>query len=135
MACFGSDQYLSLALVLGALCEPPFEPLESVDLKVLSYKTALLMTLAKSLAFELFPFSCPPFASSEQRRLHGLCLVHALRTYRTKDIQVAQACPFIFHQGCDGATDGTAASGNRSQASVFREKAVFLEKKESEDMS
>ncbi|XP_045544654.1 opsin-5 [Salmo salar] len=34
-----------LALVLYSLCEPPFELLESVDLKVLSYKTALLMAL------------------------------------------------------------------------------------------
>jgi hypothetical protein len=28
------------ALVLDALCEPLFKPLKSVDLKVLSYKTA-----------------------------------------------------------------------------------------------
>lgn len=32
-----------LALVLDTLYEPPFEPLESVDVEVLSYKTALLM--------------------------------------------------------------------------------------------
>ena len=35
-----------LALVLDAPCEPPFEPLESLDQEVLSYKTALLMALA-----------------------------------------------------------------------------------------
>lgn len=35
-----------LELVLRALGEPPFEPLESVDLKWLSFKTALLLALA-----------------------------------------------------------------------------------------
>lgn len=35
----------------------------------------------KSLAFEVFPFLPPPFASEEQQRLHALCLVQALRTY------------------------------------------------------
>lgn len=38
----------NLTLVLDALCEPLFEPLESVDLKVLSYKTALLMALVSA---------------------------------------------------------------------------------------
>ena len=37
-----------LPLVLDALYEPPFEPLESVDLKVLSYNTAVLMTFASA---------------------------------------------------------------------------------------
>lgn len=35
----------------------------------------------KSLAFEVFPFLPPPFASEEQQRLHALCLVQVLRTY------------------------------------------------------
>lgn len=34
-----------LTVVLGALCRPPFEPLESVDLKTLSLKTVLLVAL------------------------------------------------------------------------------------------
>ena len=34
-----------LAVVLGALCTPPFEPLESVDLRILSLKTVLLVAL------------------------------------------------------------------------------------------
>ena len=34
-----------LSVVLGALCGPPFEPLESVDLKILSLKTVLLVAL------------------------------------------------------------------------------------------
>ncbi|XP_065325845.1 uncharacterized protein LOC134621241 [Pelmatolapia mariae] len=37
-----------LSLVLEALCSPPFEPIESVDMKFLSYKTALLLTLASA---------------------------------------------------------------------------------------
>lgn len=37
-----------LALVLEALCGPPFEPIESVDMKFLSYKTALLLALASA---------------------------------------------------------------------------------------
>lgn len=35
-----------LALVLGALAHPPFEPLISVGLRELSLKTVLLLTLA-----------------------------------------------------------------------------------------
>lgn len=35
-----------LSLVLSALSDPPFEPAESSDLKVLSFKTALLLALA-----------------------------------------------------------------------------------------
>ncbi|KAL0201521.1 hypothetical protein M9458_004708, partial [Cirrhinus mrigala] len=35
-----------LSLVLSALAEPPFEPLLSAELKVLSFKTALLLALA-----------------------------------------------------------------------------------------
>ncbi len=37
-----------LELVLQALERPPFEPLESVDLKWLSIKTALLLALASA---------------------------------------------------------------------------------------
>ncbi|KAL3966727.1 ryanodine receptor 1 [Sarotherodon galilaeus] len=37
-----------LSLVLEALCSPPFEPIESVDMKFLSYKTALLLALASA---------------------------------------------------------------------------------------
>lgn len=35
-------------MVLEAMCEPPFEPLQSLDLRMLSYKTALLMALASA---------------------------------------------------------------------------------------
>lgn len=37
-----------LALDLEALCAAPFEPLESVNLKILYYKTSLLMALASA---------------------------------------------------------------------------------------
>lgn len=37
---------LELALVLEVLRAAPFEPMESVDLKIISYKIALLMALA-----------------------------------------------------------------------------------------
>ena len=33
------------AVVLGALCKPPIDPLESADLKILSLKTVLLFAL------------------------------------------------------------------------------------------
>ena len=41
------------ALLLEALCGSPFEPIESADMKFLSYKTALLLALtsAKCLGF------------------------------------------------------------------------------------
>lgn len=38
----------SCDLVLEAMCEPPFEPLESLDLRMLSYKTALLLAMASA---------------------------------------------------------------------------------------
>ena len=110
-----------LALVLEALCGPTFEPIESADMKFLSYKTALLLALSSakrmgnlhalsvhpsctqftpdgskvtnaaylpkivpaayiSMTFELLSYCFPPFASEEQRSLHSLCPVHALRT-------------------------------------------------------
>ncbi|XP_063350743.2 uncharacterized protein LOC134642723 [Pelmatolapia mariae] len=37
-----------LSLVLEALCSPLFEPIESVDMKFLSYKTVLLLALASA---------------------------------------------------------------------------------------
>ena len=35
-------------MVLDALSRPPFEPLQHVELKVLSFKTALLLALASA---------------------------------------------------------------------------------------
>ena len=37
-----------LALVLEALCGPPLEPIESTDMKFISYKTALLLALTSA---------------------------------------------------------------------------------------
>ena len=128
-----------LALVLEALCGPPFEPIGSIDMKFLSYKTALLLALTSakrvgdlqalsvhpsctqftqdgskvslrpnaaylpkviptaysSMTFELSSFCPPPFASEEQRRLHSLCPVRALRTYidRTQSVRL---CDQLF---------------------------------------
>lgn len=122
-----------LPIVLEALCGVPFEPLDSVDIKLLSYKTALLLALAsakrvsdmhalsvhpacaqfapdgskvrlypnaayvpkvlprsyQAMAIELFAFSPPPFVNEEQRRLHCLCPVRALRMYiaRTQEFR------------------------------------------------
>ena len=45
-----------LSVVLDALCQQPFETLDQVDLKMLSFKTALLLEL-------------------EHQRLHMLCPV------------------------------------------------------------
>ncbi|XP_029975786.1 uncharacterized protein LOC115408980 [Salarias fasciatus] len=116
-----------LPLVLNALSDSPFEPLEQVDLKFVALKTALLLCLASAKrvgeiqalsvhkactkfssgnarvtlqpnpAFmpkvlgscspiDLLSFNPPPFSSDEQKRLHMLCPVRALRVYidRTK---------------------------------------------------
>lgn len=122
-----------LTLVLDALCDVPFEPLDSVGLDMLSYKTAFLLAACsakrmgdihalsvhpscicfamdgskvslhpnpayipkvvasyKTLPFELSSYSPPPFASQEDRRLHALCPVRALRIYinRTRDVRL-----------------------------------------------
>ena len=37
-----------LALVLEALCGPPFEPIDSADMKFLSFKTALLLAMTSA---------------------------------------------------------------------------------------
>ena len=128
-----------LALVLEALCGPPFEPIESADMKFLSYKTSLLLALTSakrvgdlhdlsvypsctqftpdgskvtlrpnaaylpkiiptaysSMTFELLSYCPPPFASEEQRRLHSLCPVRALRTYIDRT-QVVRLCDQLF---------------------------------------
>ncbi|XP_047229391.1 uncharacterized protein LOC124872980, partial [Girardinichthys multiradiatus] len=128
-----------LTLVLEALCDPPFEPLESVDVKFLSYKLALLLALTtakrvgdlhalsvnptcihfspdgskvtlrpnaaylpkvipsdySSMTMELSSFCPPSFASEEQRRLHFLCPLRALRSYidRTQSVRL---CDQLF---------------------------------------
>lgn len=128
-----------LPAVLEALCGPPFEPMESVDIKLVSYKTALLLALAsakrvsdihalsvhpsctqfapdgakvvllpnaaylpkvmprsyQSMAIELFAFSPPPFTSEEQRRLHCLCPLRALRTYMSRTSEF-RLCDQLF---------------------------------------
>ena len=61
-----------LAAVLDALSHPPFEPLDQVDLKVLSLKTALLLALASAKrvsdihAFSVHP-DCLQFATGDAR--------------------------------------------------------------------
>ena len=40
--------FWALAFVLDMLCDAPFEPMESVNLKILSYKTALLVSLVSA---------------------------------------------------------------------------------------
>ena len=45
-----------LSIVLDALCQQPFEPLDQVELKKLSFKTALLLALASAKRVScLFP--------------------------------------------------------------------------------
>ena len=112
-----------LSLVLGALSGPPFEPLETVEVKFLTLKTVLLVALttakrvsemqalsvspdctifsgdrtrvtvrpnpafipknsnAACVPVDLRSFHPPPFGSEEDRRLHLLCPVRALRVY------------------------------------------------------
>ncbi len=56
-----------LSTILDALSQPPFEPLDCVDLKMLSLKTALLLVLASGKrvsdihAFSVYP-ECLQFA-------------------------------------------------------------------------
>ena len=112
-----------LSLVLGALSGAPFEPLETVEIKFLTLKTALLMALttakrvsemqalsvspdctvfsadrtrvsvrpnpafvpknsnAACVPVALRSFHPPPFETEEDRKLHLLCPVRALRVY------------------------------------------------------
>ena len=112
-----------LVLVLDSLSRPPFEPLETVERKFLTFKTVLLVALTtakrvsdiqalsvspecmrfaedgKKVVFkpnpafvpknllavctptELAAFHPPPFTSEEDRRLHCLCPVRALKLY------------------------------------------------------
>lgn len=59
-------------MVLEALCAAPFEPLELLDLKSLSYKTSLLMALSSAKrvgdlhALSIHP-SCAQFAPSDSK--------------------------------------------------------------------
>ncbi len=112
-------------MVLNALTQALFEPLESVHINLLSLRTVLLLALASAKrvgalhalsvyqaclsfipddskvtllpnpafvpkvcdsayncsALELRAFYPPPFSSSEERKLHTLCPVRALRYY------------------------------------------------------
>ncbi len=121
-----------LVVVLEAMCEPPFEPLEALDLRMLSYKTALLLALASAkrvgdlhalsvhptcvqfaldgsrvvlrpnaaytpkvlsgaysaLSFELPALSNLSIDSEEDRKLHALCPVRALRRYIEQTLAV-----------------------------------------------
>ena len=112
-----------LVLVLDSLSRPPFEPLETVELRFLTFKTVLLVALTTAkrvsdihalsvspeclrftgdggkvifkpnpafvpknhlavvMPTELMAFHPPPFASEEDRGLHCLCPVRALRLY------------------------------------------------------
>ena len=48
-------------LVLEAFCGPPFDPIESADMKLLSYKTALLLALTSAMRVgDLHAFSVHP---------------------------------------------------------------------------
>lgn len=47
-----------LIVVLEAMCEPPVEPLESLNVRMLSYKTALLLVIASAKRVgDLFKFN------------------------------------------------------------------------------
>ena len=65
------------------------------DSKVMLRPKAAFAPKVIPMSFELFHFSPPPFASSKQRRLHGLCPVGVLSMYmgRTKDTRV---CDQLF---------------------------------------
>ena len=130
-----------LALVLDSLSRTPFEPLETVELKFLTFKTVLLiaLTTAKRVsdihalsvspecmrfaddggkvvfkpnsAFvpknpqapitptELAAFHPPPFASEEDRRLHCLCPVRALRLYVQRTAAPDRPCQLFVSLG------------------------------------
>lgn len=65
------------------MCEPLFEPLESLKLRMLSYKTDLLLTLASTKVGDLHALSVDP--SHIQFGLDGLKVVlHPNAAYTLK---------------------------------------------------
>ena len=140
-----------LGLVLDALCEPPFEPLDGLGLDVLTIKTVFLLAITtakrvsdlhalsvhdecmswsnggRSVRLQSNPvfvsktqrvasyarleaFHPPPFSSDQDRRLHNICPLRALRLYvqRTKDIRGEVSQLFVTHG--PGRAAGKAAS-------------------------
>ncbi|XP_019905069.2 uncharacterized protein LOC105026845 [Esox lucius] len=106
-----------LALVLEALCDTPFEPIDQIPLKpgcltingdgsraVLlpnpAFLPKVIKALFRSMKMVLWAFSPPPHASEREERLHRLCPVRALAQYvlRTAAVRAApQLC--VCHGG------------------------------------
>lgn len=94
-----------LTLVLDALCEAPFEPLQSIGIDMLSYKTAFLLALcsAKRIgdihALSVHP-SCTQFALDNSKvMLHPnpayIPKVPAL-SYKTSACELTSFSPPLF---------------------------------------
>ena len=88
-----------LALVLEALCGPPFKPIESADLKCISYKPALLLALTSAKRVgdlhalsvhlsctQFTPDGSKMFCSLKERTLHG-CWAAVKSSYQTDACQ------------------------------------------------
>jgi hypothetical protein len=72
--CPGSKQFApswDLSVVLDALCQQPFEPLDQVELKMLSFKTRLLL---------VFPLSWKIFTPSLSRTSTAAYGVSSMRS-------------------------------------------------------
>ena len=143
-----------LPLVLNALCSHPFEPLESVDLKWLSVKVALLLALVSlgrvselcalstegilfnpdgskvivypnpsfkpkhiTARYQRVPLVLTAFhlspSSEEERRLHLLCPVRALRLYLDRTAPIRRSTQVLICHGGTGGKQGTALSSQR----------------------
>lgn len=143
-----------LPLVLNALCSHPFEPLETVDLKWLSAKIALLLALVslgrvselcalstegihfnpdnskvmvypnpsfrpkhvttryRRVPLVLTAFHLSP-SSEEERRLHFLCPVRALRIYLDRTAPFRQTTQVLVCHGGTAGKKGAALSAQR----------------------
>lgn len=93
-----------LSLVLNALCQAPFEPLQNADIKIISYKTALLLALASAkrvseiTAFSIHP-SCIEFSADNTRvtlRPNVAFIPKVSMSYGSCDLQLTSFHPPPF---------------------------------------
>ena len=92
-----------LALVLEALCGPPFEPIVSADMKFLSYKTALLLALTSAKrvgnlhAFSVHP-SCTQFSPDGFTLCPNVAYLPKIipTAYTSMTFELLSYCPPLF---------------------------------------
>lgn len=84
-----------LIVVLGAMCELLFEPLESLDLRMLSSETILLLVLASAkCAGDLHALSVHPRAFNLHWISQECCCIHIrLKSCRGHIVRSRSSCP------------------------------------------